>query len=190
MSPTIVTRYHKHCFALGSARNGMGARLLLTAGLAGLAGCAPGPPETRFEVSFPRALRDGPITGRAYVILGDEPEIPAIRQRSLGHLPVSNARGVPFFAVDFEGLGPDEPAVLDGSTLGYPVARLGELLAGEYYAQALLVPYTEFHRADGHVIWAHRDEWEGQHFNWAPGTLLSEARRVRRPGSRCGCGSG
>ena len=45
--------------------------------------------------------------------------------------------------------------------------------------QALLVPYTEFRRADGHVIWAHRDEWEGQHFNWAPGTLLSDAERVR-----------
>ena len=153
--------------------------VLLAAVVVGLTGCAPGPPETRFDVSFPGELHDGPITGRAYVVIGSEPEIAAIRQRSLGHQPVSNARGVPFFAVDVEGLAPDEPAVIDGSTPGYPVASLGELAAGDYYVQALLVPYTEFQRSDGHVIWAHRDEWEGQHFNWAPGTLLSDVERVR-----------
>ena len=152
---------------------------LLVAALVGLAGCAPRLPETRFEVSFPAELAQGPITGRVYVVIGNEPEIAAIRQRSLGHQPVSTARGVPFFAADVEGLGPDEPAAIDGSTLGYPVASLGEIPAGDYYVQALLVPYTEFHRADGHVIRAHRDEWEGQHFNWAPGTLLSDAQRVR-----------
>ena len=157
----------------------MRAPVLLAAVVVGLTGCAPGPPETRFEISFPGELHDSPITGRAYVVVGNEPEIAAIRQRSLGHQPVSNARGVPFFAADIEGLEPDEPAVIDGSTLGYPVARLGELRTGDYYIQALLVPYTEFHRADGRVIRAHRDEWEGQHFNWAPGTLLSESQRVR-----------
>ena len=154
-------------------------RYLVVAGLLGFAGCAPGPAETRFEVSFPAELHEGPVTGRAYVVIGTEPDIAAIRQRSLGHQPVSRARGVPFFAVDVEGLAPGQPAVIDDSTPGYPVERLTELPAGDYYAQALLVPYTEFHRADGHVIWAHRDEWEGQHFNWAPGTLLSDAESVR-----------
>ena len=160
--------------------SGMEIRWALSAaGLVVLAGCAPEPPETRFTVSYPAALAEGPITGRAYVVLGKNPEIAAIRQRSLGHQPVSNARGAPFFAADVEELQPGEAAVLDGATPGYPVARLGDLPAGDYYAQALLVRYTEFQRADGHVIWAHRDEWEGQHFNWAPGTLLSEAQPVR-----------
>ncbi len=44
--------------------------------------------------------------------------------------------------------------------------------------QALLNVYTEFHRADGHVIWAHMDQWDGQHFNWAPGNLLSPLQKV------------
>ena len=155
------------------------SRLLAAAALCGFAACAPEAPETRIEVSFPAELHEGPITGRAYVAVGTEPEIAAIRQRSLGHQPVSNARGAPFFAVDVEGLEPGEPAVLDASTLGYPVESLAELPAGDYYVQALLAVYTEFRRADGHVIRAHRDEWEGQHFNWAPGTLLSDAQRVR-----------
>ncbi len=157
----------------------MSLRFLVVAGFLGFAACAPEVPETRIEVSFPAELHEGPITGRVYVVIGTEPEIAAIRQRSLGHQPASNARGVPFFAVDVEGLEPGEPAVLDASTLGYPVETLAELPAGDYYVQALLAVYTQFRRADGHVIWAHRDEWEGQHFNWAPGTLLSDAQRVR-----------
>ena len=155
------------------------SRFLAAAALCGFAACAPEAPETRIEVSFPAELHEGPITGRVYVVIGTEPDIAAIRQRSLGHQPVSNARGAPFFAVDVEGLEPGEPAVLDASTLGYPVESLAELPAGDYYVQALLAVYTEFRRADGHVIRAHRDEWEGQHFNWAPGTLLSDAQRVR-----------
>ena len=157
----------------------MNLRFLVVAGFLGFAACAPEVPETRIEVSFPAELHEGRITGRAYVVIGTEPDIAAIRQRSLGHQPVSNAGGVPFFAVDVEGLEPGEPAVLDASTLGYPVESLAELPAGDYYLQALLAVYTEFRRADGHVIRAHRDEWEGQHFNWAPGTLLSDAQRVR-----------
>ena len=160
------------------------SRLLAAAALCGFAACAPEAPEIRIEVSFPAELHEGPITGRAYVVVGTEPEIAAIRQRSLGHQPVSNARGAPFFAVDVEGLEPGEPAVLDASTLGYPVESLAELPAGDYYVQALLAVYTEFRRADGHVIRAHRDEWEGQHFNWAPGTLLSDAQRVRLDAAR------
>ena len=162
----------------------MNLRFLVVAGFLGFAACAPEAPETRIEVSFPAELHEGPITGRAYGVVGTEPEIAAIRQRSLGHQPVSNARGAPFFAVDVEGLEPGEPAVLDASTLGYPVESLAELPAGDYYVQALLAVYTEFRRADGHVIRAHRDEWEGQHFNRAPGTLLSDAQRVRLDAAR------
>ena len=37
----------------------------------------------------------------------------------------------------------------------------------------MLNVYTEFHRADGHVIWAHMDQWEGQQFVISPGNLYS-----------------
>jgi len=44
--------------------------------------------------------------------------------------------------------------------------------------QAMLETYTQFTRSDGHVIWAHNDQWEGQRFNMSPGNLLSEIQRV------------
>jgi len=69
--------------------------------------------------------------------------------------------------------------VIDTETLGFPQRSLRELPAGDYHVQALLNVYTEFPRADGHVIWAHMDQWDGQHFNWAPGNLLSPPQKVR-----------
>src|SRR2546425_1922794 len=69
-------------------------------------------------------------------------------------------------------------AVIDGSTLGYPVASLTDIPAGDYRVQALLSVYTEFHRADGHTLWLHDDQWEGQQFNKSPGNLVSEVERV------------
>ena len=44
--------------------------------------------------------------------------------------------------------------------------------------QALVNVYTEFHRADGHTIWAHMDQWEGQQFNKSPGNLYSQVQKV------------
>jgi len=144
-----------------------------------VAACSPAAPDLRVEISFPGAARAGPITGRAYLVVSRDPTIPEMSQRSLGHQPVVSGRGVPFFAVDVQGLLPDQPAVIDGATPGYPTGSLRRLPPGEYYLQALLNVYTEFRRADGHVIWAHEDRWEGQHFNWAPGNLRSEVQRVR-----------
>jgi S-formylglutathione hydrolase FrmB len=38
--------------------------------------------------------------------------------------------------------------------------------------------YTEFKRSDGHVIWAHMDQWEGQKFTVSPGNLYSDVQEV------------
>ena len=69
-------------------------------------------------------------------------------------------------------------ALIDEATLGYPLASLKDLPPGDYYVQALLNVYTEFHRADGHTIWAHMDQWEGQKFASSPGNLVSPVQRV------------
>jgi hypothetical protein len=39
--------------------------------------------------------------------------------------------------------------------------------------------YTEFHRADGHTVWAHMDQWEGQDLARSPGNLISEVQKIR-----------
>ena len=38
----------------------------------------------------------------------------------------------------------------------------------------MLNVYTTFHRADGHVVKMHMDQWEGQDFPVSPGNLYSE----------------
>ena len=55
---------------------------------------------------------------------------------------------------------------------------LSQLPAGDYYVQGVMNVYTQFHRSDGHVVWAHMDQWEGQRWGFSPGNLLSEPQRV------------
>jgi hypothetical protein len=70
------------------------------------------------------------------------------------------------------------PAVIDAGTRGWPVESITQIPAGDYTVQAVLNVYTTFHRADGHAIQAHMDQWEGQKWNRSPGNLYSEPQRV------------
>lgn len=67
--------------------------------------------------------------------------------------------------------------MIDSSTAGYPF-KLAHIPAGDYYMQSVLNVYTQFYRADGHMIWAHKDQWEGQQWNRSPGNLVSDVQRV------------
>ena len=70
------------------------------------------------------------------------------------------------------------PVVVDADTRGWPVESLAQIPAGDYTVQAVLNVYTTFHRADGHTIKAHMDQWEGQHWNRSPGNLYSDPQRL------------
>jgi Putative esterase len=144
--------------------------ILLTVAVAAEARAAT--PQLKFEVSFPASVHSKPITGRVYVMLSDEHEPePRFQVGSWGSHP-------PFFGVDINRLKPGEHTVIDGSTLGFPTRSLNELPAGDYYVQALVNVYTKFHRSDGHTLWAHMDQWEGQQFNRSPGNLYSKVEHV------------
>lgn len=131
------------------------------------------PRGVRFAISFPAATHSQPITGRVFLFI----------TRNGTREPRFQAGGTgadaPFFGKDVSQLHPGESAVIDATTLGYPVKSLADLPAGDYYVQALLNVYTQFHRADGHTIWAHMDQWEGQQFTVSPGNLVSEVQHVR-----------
>src|SRR5580704_15422607 len=123
----------------------------------------------KFEISFPESVHAEPITGRLFLILsgnGDsEPRLQLF--------------DVPMFATGVAQLAPSAIAVIDVATPGYPVSSLAQIPPGDYYVQALLNVYTEFHRADGHTVWAHMDQWEGQHFEQSPGNRISPVLKVR-----------
>jgi hypothetical protein len=140
--------------------------------------CAPqGAPSLRFEISFPESLSGEPITGRMFVMITRNADSePRFQVGAYTNRPGAN--NAPLFGVDVNQLKPGESVVIDENTLGYPPHSLRDIPAGDYYVQALLNVYTEFHRSDGHVIWAHMDQWEGQKFNLSPGNLLSEGQKV------------
>lgn len=126
--------------------------------------------DTRFELSYPASAKSGPLTGRAFLMItraaDREPRL------EIGRV------GVPFFGRDFERLAPGQSAVIDATDLGTPVESLAQIPAGEYYVQAFLNIYSEFKRADGHTIWMHDDQWEGQRWTRSPGNLADRLREM------------
>jgi hypothetical protein len=126
----------------------------------------------RFEIAFPASAHDGPITGRVFLALSRDSAPPPIANGG------SFTNSTPLFGLDVNALAPGQAAVIDSSTLGYPTKSLADIPAGDYWMQAVMNVYTEFHRADGHTIWAHMDQWEGQNFTSSPGNLISDPQRV------------
>ena len=127
---------------------------------------------TQFEISYPAELDAGPITGRVFVIISKNNRVEPRLQAG------SYNASVPFYGLDVKELKPGENAVLDAGVLGYPVESLSQLPAGDYFVQALLNVYTQVQRKDGHTIWVHMDQWEGQQWNRSPGNLVSEVQQI------------
>src|SRR5215475_4015906 len=77
--------------------------------------------DARFEISYPASLDQGPITGRVFVMISKNNRVEPRLQAG------SYNASVPFYALDVQALKPGENAVIDTSTLGYPVKSLREL---------------------------------------------------------------
>jgi hypothetical protein len=128
--------------------------------------------QARFEVSFPVAAHAGPITGRAYVALSktNDAQRTPIQQTS--------ETGAPLFGVNVDNVAPAQPIVVDAQAFGFPIATLSDIPAGEYWAQPFVNVYTRFTRADGHLVWLHMDQWEGQNWKRSPGNLYGEPVKI------------
>ncbi len=121
----------------------------------------------RFEISFPASVHAAPITGRLFLILARD-----------GATEPRLQSPVELLGVDLHAALPDQPAVIDSDTPGSPIRTLWGVPPGDYSVQAVLNVYTGFHRSDGHTVWAHMDQWEGQEFETSPGNLVSEPQRL------------
>ena len=124
----------------------------------------------RFEVSIPSAVASEPVTGRVFVMVA--------RTNDLEPRLQVGRTGIPFFGHDVEQLMPGTAAVIDATDLGAPIESLTDLPAGTYHVQAMVNLYSEFRRADGHVVWMHDDQWEGQDWRRSPGNLYSDVRQM------------
>jgi hypothetical protein len=123
----------------------------------------------KFKVSFSSKLEKQSVTGRLFLFVARTCDIePRLQKRP----------SPPIFGKDVEQFKPEELVVVDENVPGYPVRSFKDFPAGDYYVQALLNVYTQFHRSDGYTIWAHLDQWEGQKFNISPGNFYSEVKKI------------
>jgi hypothetical protein len=136
-------------------------------------------PQLRFEITVPASAHGDAITGRVYVMITRSLDVDFRGStRRVEPRQQIGRTGVPFFGRDVENLKPGQPATIDETDLGSPLESLKDLPPGEYFVQAMVNVYSEFRRADGHVLWMHDDQWEGQRWNVSPGNLYSLPQKV------------
>jgi hypothetical protein len=82
------------------------------------------------------------------------------------------------FGEDVENWQAGTSQLVDVHAFGYPVERLKDVPAGDYYAQALLHKYETFHLRTGQRIKLPMDRGEGQHWNSAPGNFYSTPVKI------------
>src|SRR5215471_17349138 len=137
---------------------------------------APAPSEHRetkgpsIEVSFAQAAHAEPITGMDYFAISADNKTAPIQQ--------TDPDGVPLFSKYVEQVKPGTAVTFDGGFRGHPLASLRDVPPGEYRIQPFVNVYTRFPRADGHTVWMHMDQWEGQNWKRSPGNLYGEPVKV------------
>ena len=124
-------------------------------------------------VSFPASRSTKPLDGRVLLLLSNDPSDEPRMQ--IDDTPKSQM----VFGVTVDGWKPDEPLTIGNDAHGYPRASLKDVPPGEYTIQAVLNVYETFHRSDGRTVKLAPDRGEGQHWNLAPGNLLSKPRLVK-----------
>ncbi len=78
------------------------------------------------------------------------------------------------FGIDVEQWRPGTTQTVDATAFGYPIERLSQIPAGDYYAQVVFHRYETFTLANGKTVKLPMDRGEGQHWNQAPGNLYSK----------------
>src|ERR1700741_5314241 len=140
-----------------------------TTAQAAFSGAKPG---SKFKVSFSPSIRSSPVNGRVLVIVtANNENEPRFQVNDWDN------HVVPVFGTEVVQLKPGVPIVIDSDTSGFPI-HLGDLPSGDYSIQAILNVYTECRRSDGHDVWVHLDQWEGQQPGTSPGNLISEVQKV------------
>src|SRR3984885_5638614 len=124
-------------------------------------------------VRFPAARSAKPLDGRLLLLLSNDPSAEPRMQID------DTRKSQMVFGTTVDGWKPDLPLTVGDAAPGYPRASVKDVPSGDYTIQAVLNIYETFHRADGKTIKLPPDRGEGQHWNLAPGNLLSKPRKVR-----------
>ena len=122
----------------------------------------------RVEISFAAAARAEPVTGMVYLAISRDNQTAARSSRP-------TRRRAALLDVSSSSCGPAPRRRSTRGDRGHPVASLRDIPAGDYWVQPFVNVYTRFPRADGHTVWLHMDQWEGQNWKRSPGQPLRRA---------------
>jgi hypothetical protein len=150
-------KFSSSCFLVPSSLFGLAFLLFFPFLTAAQTAPAGNSAKLRFEISFPESASAKPLDG--HILLGiskSKDTEPRFQLRE------EEAQSAQFFGLDVDALKPGASAIIDSTSLGYPLSSLDQLSPGDYYVQAVLNIYETFHRADGHTIKLPPDMGEGQ----------------------------
>ena len=82
------------------------------------------------------------------------------------------------FGKDIENWQTGTTQLISEDAFGYPVERISNIPAGDYYVQALMHKYETFKLKTGHTVKLPMDRGEGQHWNEAPGNIYSTPIKI------------
>jgi hypothetical protein len=125
-----------------------------------------------FRIRIADSLHKDTLQGRLLLLLSNNNE--AEPRFQIGDGPSTQM----VFGVDVEDWQPGNSRLVDVHAFGYPIERLRDVPAGDYYVQVLLHKYETFHLANGHTVKLPMDRGEGQHWNEAPGNIYSTPVKI------------
>ena len=125
-----------------------------------------------FRVHVAPGLMQKPLDGRLLLLLSTS-------SNKEPRFLISDATNTQMvFGKDVLAWQANQSQLVDEAAFGYPVERLSNIPAGDYYVQALLHVYETFQLKTGHTVKLPMDRGEGQHWNEAPGNLYATPVKI------------
>ncbi|MBK5277981.1 MAG: hypothetical protein JJE09_03855 [Bacteroidia bacterium] len=137
--------------------------------------CSPGENNSgklKFSVTFTKELSDLAQDGRLLLLLSSNDKAEPRFQINDG------LETQLVFGLDVDGMMPGQEILIDESAFGFPIQKLDNILAGEYFVQALINRYETYNLKTGHTVKLPPDQGEGQQWNSKPGNFYSQPIKV------------
>ena len=126
-----------------------------------------------FRINISPALQQTVVDGRLLLLISTN----NVKEPRFQISDAANTQMV--FGKDVENWQAGNSQLISVDAFGYPVERLNNIPAGDYYVQALLHKYETFHLKTGQTVKLPMDRGEGQHWNEAPGNIYSTPVKMR-----------
>ncbi len=125
-----------------------------------------------FRISIVDSLKQSALDGRLLLLLSKNNN--AEPRFQINDAPYTQL----VFGVNVDQWQPGTDELIDMHAFGYPIERLKDVPAGDYYVQVLLHKYETFHLKGGQTVKLPMDRGEGQHWNIAPGNIYSTQIKI------------